>query len=112
MKIHSKADTVVTAFGVALCCQGHKLFSNYFKTKKPPSKTNKKEQPQMCVSEDADKIIFIFSFMQVHSLSEGSGLARTDPRTASPVFPQKPSKAAAEQAGKYFNHRVTHGERK
>lgn len=62
------------------------------------------------MSEDADKIIFIFSFMQVHGLSESGGLACTDPGVASLVFPPKPSKAAAEQEGKDFSHCVTHGE--
>lgn len=101
MKYHRKADTVVTAFGVVLCCQGHKLFSNYFIRGK---------KKYVCVSEDAGNIIFVCSFIQVDDLSKGCGLACTDPGIASLVSPQKPSKPATEQEGKYCNPCFTHGE--
>lgn len=46
------------------------------------------------MSEDAGKIIFICSFIQIDDLFEGCGLACTDPGITSPVLPQKPSKPA------------------
>lgn len=62
------------------------------------------------MSEDAGYIIFICSFIQVDDFSKGCGLARTDPGIASQVLPQKPSKPATEQEGKYYDPCFTHGE--
>lgn len=93
----------ITAFGVVLCCQGHKLFS-VLEDKKP------QEPPKICMLDDASKIIFIWSFIKVNYLSEGCGLACTDPGIASLVLPQKPSKPATAQKGKYFTPCFTHRE--
>ena len=60
MKHHSKADTVVTAFGIFLCCQGRKLFSNYFRRLK--KKRRRKEEPKICMLEDASKILYLNLF--------------------------------------------------
>lgn len=91
----------ITAFGAVLCYQCHKRFS-VLEDKKP------QETPKICMSDDAGKIIFIWSFIKVNYLAEGCDVPFKNPRIASLVLPQKPFKPAMVQKGKYCTLCFTH----
>lgn len=62
------------------------------------------------MSDEAGKIIFIWSFIKVNYLAEGCGVPFKNPRIASLVLPQKPFKPAMVQKGRYCTPCFTHRE--